>query len=266
MDKKTSIDEFLIFIKDHYVILIALSALLFSLVGYYNEYLLLKRFDLNIIIFAEIDDFFLAGLKNPQIFIMAFPGFALGIAYGLFSFNELMKAEKKLAEVKNKTEEAISEAKSVFYKVYEDQVLGYLILKYLKIFKKIDRNKISESINQTKEIISNPEIVILSIKQRIQIRLIGTLLIFIITIFGILRSELEQQLRRIIENPRTMVSVQLRNNITIPNFTDPNHPLVFITATNKFMFFYQHGADEETSTFAIPISSILKVQYSEIKI
>ena len=50
-------------IKDYYVLSITLSILICSSIGYYSEYNLLSIFGLNILAFAEIDDFFLAGLK-----------------------------------------------------------------------------------------------------------------------------------------------------------------------------------------------------------
>lgn len=58
--------------------------------------------------------------------------------------------------------------------------------------------------------------------------------------------------------------VELNNNKILPS--EPCQPLVFITATNKFMFFYQHGTEKVISSIAIPISSIRTIQSQEFNI
>lgn len=87
MDKSKDIEEssalivkeIISFIKEYYAIYIGISILFCSAVGYLTEYRLLNRFNLNIINFAEINDFLLASLKIPEILIVAiiFPAFLI---------------------------------------------------------------------------------------------------------------------------------------------------------------------------------------------
>ena len=81
-----------------------------------------------------------------------------------------------------------------------------------------------------------------------------------------LNNNLAAQMYKIFSNPKLMVTVQFSNKPLLPESLNLNQPLIFITATNNFMFFYQYGTKEKTSTIAIPISSILNVHYSDFKI
>ena len=77
---------------------------------------------------------------------------------------------------------------------------------------------------------------------------------------------LEVELKKIVENPQIMATVQLKNKTMVPDLENSDKPLVFITATNKFLFFYQYGTNKNTSTLAIPITSIINVQYTDFAI
>lgn len=81
-----------------------------------------------------------------------------------------------------------------------------------------------------------------------------------------LNNNLAAQMYKIFSNPKLMATVQLSNKTLLAESLNLNQPLIFITATNKFMFFYQYGTKEKTSAIAIPISSILNVHYSDFKI
>jgi hypothetical protein len=190
--------EFWISLKEHYILIFSFSALVCSAIGFWSEHTLLKEFNLNIVLFAEIDDFFLAGLKRPIIFIAAFAGFVAGTTCIL------------LLAAKNDEKEDISDEK---------------------------------------------------ISLRRAIIWIGG---FIITSMLIIAHiEIQESVKKIRENPVIMATVQLRSKLAIPN--QSNAPLVFITATNKFIFFYQRHTKEELSTFVVPVSSILYVRYANFK-
>ncbi|MDO8335034.1 MAG: hypothetical protein Q7T35_10245 [Nitrosomonas sp.] len=187
--------------KNHYIFILSFSALVCSAIGFWSEYALLKAFDLDIVIFAEIDDFFLAGLKKPIILIAAFAGFVAGTTCILL----LAKKDKN----ENISDERISLRQAIIG-------VGLIIIIFMLIISYIE---IQRSVN------------------------------------GIVNG--------IKENPSVMATVQLRNKFTIIN--QLSQPLVFITATDKFMFFYQHDTKEEISTIVVPISSISYVRYSKFR-
>ncbi len=288
-------------IKEYYVIFVTLSILLCSAVGYYGEYNLLNRFDISIAIYAEIDDFFLAGLKSLKIFIQTiiFAVILITVIYVItiiFNSSKVLDIYIKSDSYQNAVNK-LNEAKSIENQVYEthDNVESHVEqienLRWdKKWFFKLQRWFAGKSVKQliqksnenikiirekNKYVDSNIELVNeISLLRRKRIGasiIVVVILIIDVAIYSwsmhiTLKTNLQNELNRIIENPVSMATVTLKNKITIPNNLALNRPLVFITATNKFMFFYQHGTNEKISTFAIPISSILSVYYSDFKI
>ena len=269
--KNTDTERFLVFIKEHYLLLIALSSLFFSFTGYIYEYFLLKSFDLNIVVFAEIEDFLLAGIKN-WIAIITFPFIAIFIGFGLFLYNQLQIVGMRIFETEIRTGELINKAES-FSLLKEKNIIGYIGLIYITLFKKNEKKIFYELKNQIKKDIEDQRVKLASLKKRhvslrktVPIKLIKINLLFWFFLIGGFYFELESQIKNIKVNPKTKAIVQLNNKITLPNSVSSNHPLVFITATKKYMFFYQHGLNKEASVISIPISSISKIQFSKIKI
>ncbi|WP_163830711.1 hypothetical protein [Spartinivicinus ruber] len=56
------------------------SVFLCSCIGFFREYLLLKRFGINVATFAEVNDFLVAGLKDPTV-LAVFPVMGIAIIY-----------------------------------------------------------------------------------------------------------------------------------------------------------------------------------------
>ncbi|MBW1821586.1 MAG: hypothetical protein JRI92_07440 [Deltaproteobacteria bacterium] len=228
------------FFREHPILILTFSALLCSAVGYWSEYSLLKEFGLNIVVFAEADDFFLAGLKSPKIFMLSFPLFAVGIAYISFRVNRLAREQQ------------------------------YILREELEISREIEMAKIGKerekAVNleaKQKEMRNHFKMKLSHERRRVSLWTVPIILGGVVFIFILLQMELNKNLERTITNPEMKATIQLRTRDTLPKTSE--NPLVFITATEKFMFFYQHNSSDEISTVAIPISSIANVTYSPFK-
>jgi hypothetical protein len=226
------------FFKSHPVLVLTFSAILCSAVGYWSEYSLLKQFGLNVVVFAEADDFFLAGLKTPRIFLFAFPMFAVGFAYISLRLNRLSR-EQIHAQTEEFELERMIERASIDGDEHRKQDFKLKQENAKKYFKE----KLSSE------------------RRKASLMIIPILVISIVSIFGLLHFELEAHIQRIVKNPETMSIIQLRTGNTIPK--ENENPIVFITATDKFMFFYQHEDNKSISTIAVPIASISDVYYSK---
>ena len=107
-------------IKDYYVLSITLSILICSSIGYYSEYNLLSIFGLNILAFAEIDDFFLAGLKYPNIFIYTII-FVIVVLVGLYQTVEIINHIIRLRKLDNVAPDILSKTKQI--EELEDKII-----------------------------------------------------------------------------------------------------------------------------------------------
>lgn len=278
-------------IKDYYVLSITLSILICSSIGYYSEYNLLSIFGLNILAFAEIDDFFLAGLKYPKIFIYTII-FVIVVLVGLYQTVEIINHIIRLRKLDNVAPDILSKTKQI--EELEDKIIEGIknektyitTIENLKWYKKfiiklyliIADNKHEKILNQ---LYTNLEKVndlktdykyvkkIKNLKIKLTFLLFAYLIIipyYVVMIKNTLNNNLAAQMYKIFSNPKLMATVQLSNKTLLAESLNLNQPLIFITATNKFMFFYQYGTKEKTSAIAIPISSILNVHYSDFKI
>ena len=224
------------FFREHPILILTFSVLLCSAVGYWSEYSLLKHFGLNIVVFAEADDFFLAGLKSPSIFLFSFPIFATGIAYISFRVNRLAQEQEYMAQ------EQLTMSRRLETAELEGEVgeIGNLKENQIRMRKHFKR-KLSQE------------------RRRVSLLTIPLILVGVAFIFGLLQVELNNNLERIITNPEKRATIQLRTGATLPKSSE--NLLVFITATEKFMFFYQQDLSDKISTVAVPISSISNVTY-----
>lgn len=218
--------------------MLTFSALLCSAVGYWTEYSLLKHFGLNIVVFAEADDFFLAGLKNPKIFLFAFPAFAVGIAYISLRVTNLAREQEYIARSELKVQRDIENA------TFNDD---YETARELEA-------KQGEMRSYYKERLSSQ-------RRKASLMIFPILLLGVIFVFGSLHFELENHLDRVVNSPDSMATIELRTGQKIPR--QDESPIVFITATEKFMFFYQHNPSDQVSTIAVPIASISDVSYQK---
>lgn len=224
--------------RQHPVLILTFSALLCSAVGYWVEYSLLKKFGLNIVVFAEVDDFFLAGLKYPILYLFGFPVFAILITY-LFSLLSANTHQKEFlnnlkAYYDKKEEEAKGERNPIkgdLWKAHKDEFLR-------------------KSINLNAVITAN---------RYKYFGLTITVMTFLL-IYGVYW-KVNERFDKIVASPESMAIIQLRTGQKIPKEDGP--PAVFITATEKFMFFYQQSENEHLNTFAIPITSLSDVLYTE---
>ena len=107
-------------IKDYYVLSITLSILICSAIVYYSEYNLLSIFGLNILAFAEIDDFFLAGLKYPNIFIYTII-FVIVVLVGLYQTVEIINHIIRLRKLDNVAPDILSKTKQI--EELEDKII-----------------------------------------------------------------------------------------------------------------------------------------------
>lgn len=280
------------YIKEYFAIYMTFSILVCAAIGYYGEYTLLKEFGLNIIVFAEIDDFFLASLKNPLIFILnIFFPFIVAVSMYLISHAakysipieeqlddlkkfEPLKKQRKTVEIEmNWIEKEISaEIQALnnlsfankYLEIIAHPIYYFKLRRNIKLLKINRENWISSEDNFRE--IDQAYVFLKKAKlfYKIAIPAIGILLgIYISIINIILEINLKETFERVVNNPDTMVTINLRNNKTIPDSLCMNQPVIFITATSKFMFFYQHGRNNKVSTLSIPISSIESVLYAD---
>ena len=266
MEKKNNnVGEIFTIFTEHSLKIISLAILLCTFVGYFYEYRLLKEFNINIVSFAEIDDFFLAGLKNPIIFILTFPVLAIELAYIFYIRNTLEDSEKKLIEIAKVLEELsdIAKAKNqhpliTWRNIWINRIFRKeLVKKYSAAVRSIEDQKIENS--QLRKFIKKKNESLIS-------ELIFSSVVCIAFIGVLSHYQLMIELESITKNPQQIAIINLRNKITLPTIDKRKKPLVFITATNKYTFFYQHGTGEkENSIYVIPNSNIINIKFSNNK-
>lgn len=264
MEKKNNnIGEIFTIFTENSLKIISLAILLCTFVGYFYEYRLLKEFNINIVSFAEIDDFFLAGLKNPIIFILTFPILAIELAYIFYIRNTLEDSEKQLIEIAKDLEELSDRAKAK----NQNRLITWKNIWINRIFRKELVKKYSEAVRSIEEQKIKNSKLRKFIKKKNE-TLIWELIISSVVCIGLIvvlsHYELMRELESITKNPQQIAYINLRNKNTLPTIDNCKKPLVFITATNKHTFFYQHGTSEkENSTYVIPNSSIINIKFSD---
>lgn len=308
MNNKETIDTYLeisekskAILKEHFAIYLSLVIFFSSAVGYFYEYLLLNKFGINIIAFAEIQDFLLSSLKAPILFIYisVLPIITLIAvieiikAYKFYeqsaSFFQEAEALFKSAKLSEKRGEEAYKSYKYQEKEYKDYIESlsnnlrnlnlyskiqeiFFLLK-LKIHYRKNYNLGKENLRlmniQKEKIIESENIFNSAKKQRnlyfrgLVFSILQIIAGFVVPVAIVIFWNFKEDIDRIVENPSKMATVQLRNKVILPNPLHSDKPLVLITATNKFLFFYQHGTNKKTSTYAIPISSIINIQYSD---
>ncbi len=215
--------------------------MLCSAVGYWSEYTLLKEFGLNIVVFAEANDFFMAGLKSPKIFIFSFPFFAIALGFISFKINRLAQEQQYITREELEISRRIEMAKLEKHNIEVPNLEAKQ-----REMKAHFKHKLSVE------------------RRRLSLFIIPIILVGVTSIFILLQMELNNNLTRTITNPDKRATILLRTGASLPE--NNKSPLVFITATEKFMFFYQHDTVESVSTIAVPISSIASVVFSNFKI
>lgn len=271
-------------LKEYGAIYLTLSFLACAGIGYYGEYKLLKAFGLNITVFAEIDDFFLASLKYPSVFfvviiippviLVVISAFAR-IVHSSSQLPELYKLERLYSAIKgldSRTKKQVEKERFLTEEFNKLTLLEKISL-YPSYYRMIKSRKelvksyesLTEDYKPKYELYLDRK----TINKKANIIYFSTLILFLLILYRVnsfTNDNLQKELNRIINNPVSMATVSLRNKKTIPNSLISKQPLIFITATNKFMFFYQYGTKEKISVLSIPISSIESVHYSDFKI
>lgn len=238
--------------KTHPILILTFTTLLCSAVGYWSEYALLREFGINVVIFANAEDFLLAGLKNPKIFIISFPLFACGIGIIMYFYSGLEQFEHSMLHYQSELLQEIQDSQSELDKE------GYSVGKQerLKGFKGLEKN-VTE---QQKTLQEKTH----AAKGHSVIYIIATIMVTLILIFVLLKKELNTQLEQIIRKPTVQSFVTLRNGDPLQSKIQGS-PLVLITATENFVFFYQANSQGKGKTFIVPISSIMNIQHQNIR-
>lgn len=248
-DKATILGLF----KTHPILILTFTTLLCSAVGYWSEYALLREFDINVVIFAEADDFLLAGLKNPKIFFVSFPLFACGIGLIMYLLSGLEQFARDMSHCQSQLIQELKDNQSELNNEDCDSVSKQ---ERLKGFKRIEED-VKE---QQKTLHRNMH----TERRRSVIYIIATVMITLILIFVLLKIELNSQLERIIRKPTVQTFVTLRNGVPLQSEIQGS-PLILITATGDFVFFYQSNPQGKGKTFIVPISSIMNIQHENIQ-
>ena len=252
------LEKSIVWIKEHFGIYITLAFLSCSAAGYISEYLLLKEFAINAIAFSEIDDFFLAALKltSTLLIILIFPIILLTALHMIYIMSSIATDLKKVKNSfqTNEIKKSMTQASEI-PKILEEIEIQEEIEKNKKswekcyawfssLFKKVDHKKLYQEIREQAQELDKAykrakamenEVKMIDKKIRYDIFFMGTtIVLFVLYIAWSIHSNLKAEIDRIVENPTTMATIQLRNKIEIPNIHELNKPLVFITATNKF--------------------------------
>lgn len=253
----TIIEQIFEIIKEKYLSVLGLSVFLCSAAGYFNEYFLLKKFGLNITEYAEINDFFIAGLKNPEVFFINFPLFLFVTTSFLIAAIRLKECE----QIQEIMEEKMKILDENYQKLKDDSYLYVLLLNlWYKFYKKKSYKQEQDELYKE---ISGTRNSIIKLKSANQIKFaIGTI-IFIGCIFLIQFLLLQKQYESITIEPDLTATVLTRNNANPLATINPKNYLVLITTTSKFAFFYILGEDNKKSSLVIPVSSIISIKFSE---
>lgn len=195
---------------------------------------------MNIVVFAEADDFFLAGLRNPKIFLFTFPAFAFGIAFIFIRINRLAKEQQYIYREEREIQREIEKTRFDGDKERLEQL----------------ESKQKEMKQYYKERLSFQ-------MRRASLMIFPILLLGIVSIFTALHFELKGHLNRVVNKPEMMATIKLRTGDSLP--VSNENPIVFITATEKFMFFYQHDNNNDVNTIIVPIASVADVSFSKFK-
>ncbi|WP_348234981.1 hypothetical protein [Vibrio parahaemolyticus] len=275
MQKSTTQDQtFLSFLQSHPVLIFTLSALFCSGLGYWTEYSLLNKFGFNVVVYASIYDFLLAGLKYPHILGLLFVPIFLIMSLLLW----------KLSTIKKR-----NERNSLRLTRAELQLPSELEqLKSLKQLKLHDTSELDERIYDLELQISHLKAqreheeessnIAFSDSKNMSYFIILTMISMACVASFIITSSLsKKQYLEITTRPYETSKITLRTKDTLPSIKDcdftaplitpPMQPLkcnelVFITATEKYMFFHQLGT---TENFVLPIASIAKIKTTQIR-
>ncbi|MEZ9765927.1 hypothetical protein AB4278_24005 [Vibrio splendidus] len=250
MKKETTNDsEFLDLLKSHPILVFTCTALLFSGLGYWTEYTLFKSFGVNIVVFASLDDFFLAGLKYPDMLIQLFAPILFLI---VGSYVLLKRKRQRLSEKELETNKEIERIESKLKQQQNHDLFG------------------DEPSAITKHHTSKKEALELELKNlRTSILkersiLVGTigLMFFLGTCvaFFLVTSLSNKQIVQIKKTPEYYSKVFLRDGSKLPAHEEEK--LVFISATDKFVFFSKFNSDDVIS---IPIASITHISQAKVE-
>ncbi|WP_194866762.1 SH3 domain-containing protein [Pseudoalteromonas sp. PPB1] len=223
--KEIQIGGIVSFFREHPVLIVSLSILLCSCVGYWSEYRLMQSFGINIVVFAEADDFLLAAFKNPSIFAFSFPVFAMGIMIVWYQLRKLSIINTRLR--------------------YEE----------LDIRKEFE-GRISASELEQRVVSGKASFLARHHYNRglIGAALAAVIVSGILAMFLLVHIETDKQLERIRSNPSHYSVLELRTNrVLLP---EESENLVLITATEKYVFFYLKTENQQGETVVVPTASI----------
>jgi len=233
------------FFRGHPFLLISLGTLYCSLVGYLYEFVLLRRFGVNITQFAELDDFLLAGIGNPSILLWSLPIFVLG-ASGL-SFKLHMYRFRVLG-LRAEEQEVIALTKSIEeMKTAEKENLKAICDAEARLHLREPREfplEISQQLNR-----------ILTVSA--WYCLLGAFATYLLVVVKV-----SDRVDAILDNQGNLSSIQLQAK---PESDIEMSGAIFVSATTKFMFFFQLQEDCAGQTIIIPSNSIASVRLSGVQ-
>jgi len=230
MPAKQQPEDALSFFKEHPLIILSLSILLCSGVGYWREYILMQEFGINIVVFAEADDFLLAAFKSPLIFLVSFPLFIGIIGLSWFKIQRLSHANAYLK--RNAISLRANMASSFSSEAIEEEIQ-----------KQRDAYTFEKGIYKHQKLTA----FYLAIAPIIS----GIMLYIFIDI------EKNNTIKGIKYTPSYFTVVDLRTSRSL--LPDNNKELVLITATEKYIFLYRHMPEDKGETYIVPSASITSI-------
>jgi len=246
-NKQNDNNGLLTFLQSHPIMIFTLSALILSGLGYWSEYSLMQKFGLNIVVFAALDDFLLAGFKYPVIsgtlFIPTILAVIISTWWVSLSQISIEALEWEFSHKKNNLEAEIKVLKSPDLAVIIGSRQAEKKISQLESeIKSLDTSKERKNIKQVKT----------------TSMLLAIFSLFIATIIALytVNKTSEKLFKKITESPTQQVSIELRTKNIIPE--SGSKPLIFITATENYLFFHQFGTK---NTISIPVASVAQVVY-----
>ncbi len=223
------------FFREHPILVFSLTILLCSSVGYWSEYRLMQSFGINIVVFAEADDFLLAAFKNPRIFFFSLPTFAVGIFLVWYQARKLAIINSRLRHeelnVRKEHEGKLSPAE--LEQIIVSTKAGFLA-----------KHRYNRGTTGA--------------------FLVVVLILGVAALFYLVHKETDYQLEKIRGKPSHYSVVELRTNRHLLPYE--NKDLVLVTATEKYVFFYLKKDLGIGETFIIPtasIASMVQIPFSE---
>lgn len=235
-----------LFLKHPVLFLSTVATLVCSVAGFWGEYVLLQQFGVNVAVYAELDDFLIAGLRTPSLFGISSIVLMVGGSFIAVSLRRI-----------NREAEANRSCKSTLDKECE-QIQDSLQRGTVKELSVATQRK--SEIEGEMGTLDEEQRELCTREGRTWWSFVIVALLALISLCIRVHSNVLERASEISAGLTPAATVQLRTNERLPHAGD-TRKLAFISATERFMFFLLSQDGEPSETIAVPITSIASVHY-----